>query len=128
MKDPGRVRAAERAALEKVLAMELQPLAQRLLDDLWLMRGQPEHQIPLLTATFKIAADVIRRVRGRVVPTTWRHSHYAAGPRALCGLARPTMFLTTKKRHVTCSRCRKRLGDYPGEPVSFAAIRAARLR
>lgn len=116
MTDPGTIRAAERRALEEVLRKELEPLAQRLLDDLWLMRGQPEHQIPLLTATFKIAAVVIRRVQGRVTPTTWRHQHYAAGPRALCGIARPAMFLTRQKKHVTCSRCCNRLG-IPGWTV-----------
>lgn len=114
MTDVGHIRAAERAALEETLRKELEPLAVELGETMAPYKAGPQPPPALfkerIIDAFLRASIVIRRVQGRVTPTTWRHQHYAAGPRALCGIARPAVFLTRQKKCVTCSRCCKRLG------------------
>jgi hypothetical protein len=60
-------------------------------------------------AIFERAHREINRLASRV-NGVWRHNHYEVHGRGLCGIARPTAYLTRQRRRVTCFRCQKRLG------------------
>jgi hypothetical protein len=106
---------AERAtALRNVLA----PLAYQIF-------GLNPGDITGAVAVFEQAHREIVRLASRV-GGTWRHNHYEAHGRGLCGVARPKMYLTRQRRYVTCSRCQKRLGFTSDDIMKTVFKRAKR--